>query len=108
LAHPLRVALPPLPQPPLPPHTFTPSTNTHHFMPPAARAILEAWYAGNKPCPYPDDALAQELAQRCREPVRRVLRWLSNRRSADRNTKGSVGRRKRDGYAKHGPKSPQK
>jgi hypothetical protein len=72
-------------------------------MPDAARAILEAWYVSNRECPYADDATVQELIQRCGEPEHRIKKWLDNRRHADGNTKGFVGRRKKNEYAKPKP-----
>ena len=77
-----------------------PTGNHHHFMSTESKAILEEWYTTNKDTPYADDATAKELSQRCGEPVSRVKKWLSNKRNSDKNTKGFVGRRKRNDYGK--------
>ena len=80
----------------------TPPTGNHHhhFMSTESKAILEEWYTANKDNPYADDDTAKELSQRCGEPMSRVKKWLSNKRNSDKNTKGFVGRRKRNDYGK--------
>ena len=77
-----------------------PTGNHHHFMSTESKAILEEWYTANNNNPYADDNTAKELSQRCGEPVSRVKKWLSNKRNGDKNTKGFVGRRKRNEFGK--------
>ena len=77
-----------------------PAQYKNYRMPQDAKAILEEWYSSNRECPYPDPAKIQELVDRCQQPAYRIKKWLDNRRSADNNTKGFVGRRKKYEYAK--------
>ena len=80
--------------------TAPPTGNHHHFMSTESKAIMEEWYTANKDNPYANDATAEELSQRCWEPMSRVKKWLSNKRNNDKNTKGFVGHWKRNDYAK--------
>jgi hypothetical protein len=72
-------------------------------MPEAAKALLEEWYTSNRECPYADDATIHVFVARCGEPAHRIKKWMDNRRHADKNTKGFVGRRKKSEYAKPKP-----
>jgi len=79
------------------------SHNSTKFMAPCARFILEDWYQDNMDCPYASDAIADDLALHVGISKVKVLKWLSNRRNRDGNTKKTVGRRRKAEYNRAKP-----
>ena len=67
---------------------------------PKARYVLEEWYQAHYDEPYADDEVADELSKHSGKTREQVLKWLSNRRNRDGNTKNTVGRRQKSGRKK--------
>ena len=63
---------------------------------PKARYVLEEWYQAHYDDPYADE-VADELSIHSGKTREQVLKWLSNRRNRDGNTKTTVGRRRKSG-----------
>ena len=66
--------------------------------------MLEDWYVENVASPYASDAIADGLARHAGLSRAQVLKWLSNRRNRDGNTKRKVGRRPKAEYKQARPK----
>ena len=79
------------------------SQQSTKFIEPCARFILEDWYQDNMECPYATDAIADDLAIHAGISKVKVLKWLSNRRNRDGNTKKTVGRRRKSEYNRAKP-----
>ena len=60
-----------------------------------SRFVLEEWYQAHYDEPYAEDEVVDELSVRTGMTRSQVLKWLSNRRNRDGNTKHKVGRRAR-------------
>ena len=65
--------------------------------------MLEDWYQANLDAPYASDEVADDLAQQAGISRAQVLKWLSNRRNRDGNTKRKVGRRPKAEYKRTRP-----
>ena len=71
------------------------------YFAPHARIQLEEWYQARRSAPYASDAVADQLALQAGITRGQVLKWLSNRRNRDGNTKKrpSGGRRCKKPYS---------
>ena len=91
------------PSPPAPSQQSTLQLVAPSSQPSCSRFILEDWYQQNITSPYASDQEADLLVVHSWLTRPQVLKWLSNRRNRDSNTKGTVGRRRKSEYSRYRP-----